>query len=282
VVAETLSDLSARPGLYGDDTVVFLALRMAQARLLLDRTGESIEPVQQLLWETALRIEDGQLSLAERDLRRLQQELQEALARNAPDDEIEKLINELKEALDRYLREMAQNMERMDPRDMERVPFDPDRMVTRDDLQELLDKARELSRSGAKDAARQLLSQLQQMLENLRMAQPMQQGQGQNQAQQMMRNMREMLQRQQQLLDRSFRAQRGQQHRRRRGLADARRPGKPDDLRVSGVRRQCADDLAKPRVVVLHQRQQAGDGARLSGTRAVDQLADVQLPGHTR
>lgn len=211
VVAETLSDLSARPGLYGDDTVVFLALRMAQARLLLDRTGESIEPVQQLLWETALRIEDGQLSLAERDLRRLQQELQEALARNAPDDEIEKLINELKEALDRYLREMAQNMERMDPRDMERVPFDPDRMVTRDDLQELLDKARELSRSGAKDAARQLLSQLQQMLENLRMAQPMQQGQGQNQAQQMMRNMREMLQRQQQLLDRSFRAQRGQQ-----------------------------------------------------------------------
>jgi uncharacterized protein (TIGR02302 family) len=209
-VAETLSDLSARPGLYGNDTVVFLSLRMAQARLLLDKTGASVEPVQQLLWETALRIEDGQLSLAERDLRRLQQQLQEALAKNAPDPEIEKLINELQEAMDRYLREMAQNMERQDPRDMQRVPYDPDRMVTRDDLQKMLEKARELSRSGSKDAARELLSKLQQMLENLKMARP-QQGQGQNQAQQMMRNMREMMQRQQQLLDRSFRAQRGQQ-----------------------------------------------------------------------
>jgi uncharacterized protein (TIGR02302 family) len=216
VVAETLSDLSARPGLYGNDTVVFLALRMAQARLLLDKTGESIEPVQQLLWETALRIEDGQLSLAERDVRRLQQQLQDALAKNAPDPEVEKLINELQEAMDRYLREMAQNMERQDPRDMQRVPYDPDRMVTRDDLQKMLEKARELSRSGAKDAARELLSKLQQMLENLKMARP-QQGQGQNQAQQMMRNMREMMQRQQQLLDRSFRAQRGQQQQGQRG-----------------------------------------------------------------
>jgi Domain of unknown function (DUF4175) len=72
----------------------------------------------------------------------------------------------------------------------------------------MLDRARELARNGQRDAARQLLSELQNMLENLRMARP---GQGSQQraeqAQQMMRGMRELMQRQQQLLDRSFRAQ---------------------------------------------------------------------------
>ena len=40
--------------------------------------------------------------------------------------------------------------------------------VERRDLQEMLDRARELMRSGARDAAREMLAQLQEMLENLR------------------------------------------------------------------------------------------------------------------
>jgi hypothetical protein len=40
----------------------------------------------------------------------------------------------------------------------------------------MLDRMEQLARSGAKDAAKQLLDQLQQMLENLQMAQPGQQG----------------------------------------------------------------------------------------------------------
>src|SRR5206468_2559388 len=72
----------------------------------------SIAEVEQLLWDTALRIEDGRMSLAERELRRLQQQLQDALAKNAPDDEIDRLIRELQQALDRYLQALAENMAR--------------------------------------------------------------------------------------------------------------------------------------------------------------------------
>ena len=72
----------------------------------------------------------------------------------------------------------------------------------------MLDRARDLARTGSREAARNLLSQLQQMLENLRMAQPGQMQGGQNQA---MRQMQEMMQRQQQLLDRSFRHSQQQQ-----------------------------------------------------------------------
>ena len=40
--------------------------------------------------------------------------------------------------------------------------------LDRDALQRMLDRAREMARGGARDAAKQMLSQLQEMLENLR------------------------------------------------------------------------------------------------------------------
>jgi uncharacterized protein (TIGR02302 family) len=210
-VADTLSDLRERPQLYRDDTVAFLGLRVAEERLRLNDDAKAISEVEQLLWDTALRIEDGSMSLAERDLRRLQQELQDALAKNAPDEEIDRLMRELQQALDRYLQALAENLAR-NP-DQAQQPIDPSRVISSRDLQRMLDQARELARAGERDKARELLSQLQNMLENLRMARPGQmQQRGTNEAQQMMRGMRDLMQRQQQLLDRSFRAQQqGQQ-----------------------------------------------------------------------
>jgi len=219
-VADTLGDLRERPQLYRDDTVVFLGLRLAEQRLRFNNDASSIAEVEQLLWDTALRIEDGRMSLAEREMRRLQQELQDALAKNAPDEEIERLMKELQQALDRYLQALAENLAH-NP-DQAQQPIDPSRVISSRDLQRMLDRARELARNGARDQARELLSQLQNMLENLRMARPGQMPQqGSSEAQQMMRGMRDLMQRQQQLLDRSFRAQQqapqGQQGRMGRG-----------------------------------------------------------------
>ena len=229
-VADTLSDLRERPQLYRDDTVAFLGMRLAEERLRINDDANSVAEVQQLLWDTALRIEDGRMSLAEREMRRLQQELQDALAKNAPDAEIERLMKELQQALDRYLQALAENMTR-DP-DQYQQPIDPSKVISSRDLQRMLDRARDLARNGARDQARELLSQLQNMLENLRMARPGQMPQqGSSEAQQMMRNMRELMQRQQQLLDRSFRAQQqqsqqGQQGRMgQRGQQQGQQPG---------------------------------------------------------
>ena len=78
------------------------------------------------------------------------------------------------------------------------------------ELRELLDQARDLAQSGARDAARDLLAQLQQILENIR-AMPfgqMMTGEGQD-ALQNLRELEELMRRQQELLDRSH--QRSQQ-----------------------------------------------------------------------
>ena len=151
-VADTLGDLRERPQLYRDDTVAFLAMRLAEERLRLNDDANSIAEVQQLLWDTALRIEDGRMSLAEREMRRLQQELQDALAKNAPDEEIERLMKELQQALDRYLQALAENMAR-NP-DQFQQPIDPSKVISSRDLQRMLDRARDLARNGARDQAR--------------------------------------------------------------------------------------------------------------------------------
>jgi uncharacterized protein (TIGR02302 family) len=229
-VAETLSDLSLRPGLFNNDVVVFMALRTAQARLVLNQAADTIPAVQDLLWQTALRIEDGRTSTSQGDLRQAMQKLQEALARNAPDAEIDRLMRELQQAIDRYLQALAQQMQRQ-PQDQQMQPIDPSQMLSRQDLQRMLDRARDLAKTGSRDQAQNLLAQLQQMLENLRMAQPGQMG-GQNQS---MRQMQEMMRQQQQLLDKSFR--RSQQGRQQNGDENQ------DDANQQEMLRQMLGDM---------------------------------------
>src|SRR3546814_11972712 len=77
--------------------------------------------------------------------------------------------------------------------------------VEAQDLREMLQRMRELSPSGAKDAAIQMLAQLQNMLENLRNARAM--GQNAETAQpkiQMMRQLQVMTESQRALLARTF------------------------------------------------------------------------------
>ena len=232
-MAEILGDLRERPELYRDDTVVFLGCASPKSGCGSTTTRFHAE-VQQLLWDTALRIEDGRMSLAEREMRRLQQELQDALANNAPDAEIERLMKELQQALDRYLQALAENMAR-NP-DQYQQPIDPSKVISSRDLQRMLDRARDLARNGARDQARELLSQLQNMLENLRMARPGQMPQqGSSEAQQMMRDMHELMQRQQQLLDRSFRAQQQQGQQGQQGQHGTARPAGQQGQQQAGA-----------------------------------------------
>ena len=68
----------------------------------------------------------------------------------------------------------------------------------------MIERMERLSRSGDKDAAKQLLEQLQQMLENLQMAQPGQ-GQGENgDMQQSLNELGDMIRKQQQLRDKTY------------------------------------------------------------------------------
>lgn len=231
-VARTLSRISAQPQNYYGDVVAFMSLRSAVWRLVnLAPSTEIVSDVIDLLWHTALRIEDGDLSLAEAELRAAQDALLEALANNAPDSEIDELIQDVREALERFLQALAERA-LADAREgnLQRQPIDPNALLGADDLQKLLDRAQELSRTGSRDAARELLSQLREMLENLRaglFAGEM--DEGALEGSQTLSDLNELLRQQQELLDRTFResqrrrpgqrGQRGQPEGQERGQA---------------------------------------------------------------
>jgi uncharacterized protein (TIGR02302 family) len=212
---------------------VELGLRSGAARLdNVERGPEGAEgrrSVAELLWDLALYIEDGALSVAERDLRQLQEQLEKALMEGAEDAELERLMAELEQAMDRFLDELTrqamENAQRGEQRQTEPMPLDDGRMVTRRDLQQMLDRAREMLRSGAKDAAQQMLAQLREMLENLQAMAGQQQASPQQRA---LSDLQKMIQLQRDLLERSFRMQRqqnGQQGQQQQGQQGQQQQG---------------------------------------------------------
>ncbi|MBO6559800.1 MAG: TIGR02302 family protein [Nisaea sp.] len=229
-ISEILLTLAARPHHYFNDTVVFLGLKSAASRLYFNAPdADGIAALQKLLWDVALRIEDGDVSTALRDLREIERKLQEALAGDASDEEIERLMEEMRQAIDKYLQAMAEQMMKQAQRgdQMERQQVDPNQMLRREDLMKMLDQMRDMAKTGARDAARQMLSQLQQMMENLRMGmQQQQQMSPQQQAlQEMMRQLNELSQQQRDLMDRTF--QEGQRQRGQRPGDQAQRGQRP-------------------------------------------------------
>lgn len=202
-LAET--DLAEQAG-----TAVQLGLAVATSRLRQSSDAAERRSVVDLLWELALLIEEGTLSVAERSLREIQEALQRALEEGAPDEELQALMDELREAMDRYLEELTrqalqqwQNM----PEGMQMQPIDPSQMVDRQELQEMLDRAEEMMQGGARDQAQAMLEQLQQMLENLQAGVPQMQP---NPGEQSLSDLQRMIELQQNLLDRSYQMQQGQ------------------------------------------------------------------------
>jgi uncharacterized protein (TIGR02302 family) len=206
IVSDVLRDLSVRPDRFNDDIVVFLGLRTAARRLdLASDVPATVTPVTDLLWELALRLEDGGLSLAAARVREAQEALQRALESDADSAEIAELTEELRQAMEEYAQALAEDLQRrMAEGELpEMGQFDPDSVVTSDQIQEMMDRIEELSQAGEREAAQELLSQLQQMMENLELGM-MPMPQGPNPAMEMLEDLESLTRAQQELMDRSF------------------------------------------------------------------------------
>ena len=171
-VAIALNALTLHADRYYETANDYLPLRAAYWRLHGAGNPGDLDGIYDLLWNIALHFEDGNLSLAEAALRDAQDALMDALANNASDAEIERLMNELRNAMDQFLQALAQQQMQA-AQSGEMAPMDPNmQALERGDLESLLDALQDLAQSGARDAARQLLSELRQMMENLATGMP--------------------------------------------------------------------------------------------------------------
>jgi uncharacterized protein (TIGR02302 family) len=200
----------------------YIGLRLASQRLRAARTDAKLLEVADWLWTMALELDDGGLSEAEKALAEAQERLKEALDRNADANEIKKLTEELRRAMDRYMREFAERAQR-ENRLSENRPNDPNqRMLNRNDMQKMLEEIEKLSREGRHAEAQELLRQLNEAMKNLQAQRGQrQQGQRERGMGESMNELDQMTREQQQLRDRTYRE--GQERRRQGQQADRNR-----------------------------------------------------------
>jgi uncharacterized protein (TIGR02302 family) len=222
-VQVALDALLIAPEEYTPQWGVFMGLRQGAERLRVARTDQDLLDVADWLWTMALQIEDGGLSDAERELRAAQERLKEAMERGAPDEEMRRLTEELRQAMDKFLREFAQRMQQNQQQSQNQNQRAPDRMISQDDLNRMLQQMEEAMRRGDVAEAQRLLEQLRNILENLQTAQPNSRmtdplGREMNQA---MQDMEDMAREQQNLRDETFRE--GQNRRMQQGDRNGQR-----------------------------------------------------------
>jgi uncharacterized protein (TIGR02302 family) len=216
-VYDALEALMIAPELFTPETGHYLGLYSVARQLEAARTDDAMREVVASLWALAVTIEDGNITDVDKALRAAQDALKQALENGASDEEIKKLTQDLRAALDNFMRQLAEQL-RNNPQALAR-PLDPNtRVMRQQDLNNMIERMERLSRSGDKDAARQLLEQLQQMLENLQMAQPGQSGDGD--MEQALNELGDMIRKQQQLRDKTFKQGQDSRRDRQRGKGD--------------------------------------------------------------
>ena len=279
IVLTALDVLTLAPEKFTPEAGIYLGLRSIYYQLQGARTDDQLREVVARLWDMALQIEDGNVSQAEQALRQAQEALRQALERGASDEELKKLMQDLRAAMDKFLQALAQEMQK-NPQQLSR-PLDKNtRMLSQQDLKSMLDRLENLARSGNKDAARQLLEQLQQMMENLQMARPGAQGDdGDDDMMSALDELGDMIRKQQQLRDRTYKEGQDQrQQNRQRGQRGQQ--GQQGNQQMGDLRQdqQGLRDRLNKLLEQLRKRgmgQQGDQGEQGEGQQGGDQMGQL-------
>ncbi len=206
-VEDAFDALMIAPDKFYPSSGLFLAMSEIRRSLRNARTDDDLKGVVDLIWQVATGIEDGNLSEAQKAVRDAEEALRNALDRNASPEEIAKLTQQLREAMNKLMNELAEAQRRAPG--LNRPMSQNQKVLREQDLRRMLDKLENLAKSGSRDAARQMLSQMQQLMENLQAGNAGEEGgQQQNEANDLLDQLGDMIQRQQQLMDKTHRLDR--------------------------------------------------------------------------
>lgn len=205
----------------------------ASDHLMLKATAQAIAAAKQRdvpdliagLWPLAIELEDDGLAFAKAQLDAAEKALRDALRDGASSEDIRERIAELREAMNAYIRALAESgFARADPQEGQQT-------FAETDLEDLLKQMEALANQGAREQAQDLLRQLEALLQGLQFAegsspgqegQPGSQGQGQpgsggqpgqggqgGPGQQALSGTGDLIQQQRELADETFGARRG-------------------------------------------------------------------------
>ena len=203
-VDDAFDALLIAPEHFYESSAIYLGVSKIYRDLLAAKSDDHLRDIVAFMWEVAIGIEDGNLSQAEKDVRDAEEALRKALDQGASDQDIARLTQELRKALDTYMHELAEAARRNPA--LLRQPSANQKILQQRDINRMLDRIETLSKTGSRDAAREMLSELQRMMENLQNADGQQDGdQQQSEENQALDKLGDMIQRQQKLMDKTHR-----------------------------------------------------------------------------
>lgn len=231
---QILKAVSHRPEEFIRNERAYLRLRVLIRQLEVEQaslTPERRDEVARELWEIALMVEEGDLQSAFERLQRAQDRLDEAIRNGASPEEIDELMQELRQALNEYMRALAEEAQR-NPDSQLSQNMDGMQM-SGDQLQEMLQELQRLMEEGRMVEAQELMEMLRQLMENMQVVEG-QGGQGQGQGNQAMRDLSETLRDQQDLSDDAFRDMQEGRQGQQRGRQPGEQPGQGQEGQQQG------------------------------------------------
>lgn len=226
-----LDAVTYRGEMFINDLGAFMGLRMALGTLQSAGTKPEADAVEPLLWSIALKLEHGSVADARARLEAARAALERALRDGASEEEIRRLMEAFRDAANEYLaakmaEAMAGGMDGPTQQEDGQAQAGGDSLGGQD-FEDMLNALQDLTETGAEEQARQLLSDITNMLENLEFQRgegqgdglPGEQAEGEEgdlppEEQEMtdaMRRLSEILREQRQLNDDTLAQQRGEQ-----------------------------------------------------------------------
>lgn len=208
-VAQLIRALTHKPaGLFKRQTD-YMRLRFILRRLEIYTMRDPLtdarrDELAEAMWDLALKLEEGTLADALARMRQARERLEQAMRNGASEAEIARLMDDLRDATNKYLDQLA----RQNPPDNRDQPDQGNRnamTMNQQDLQRMMDRIQELMKQGRMAEAQKALEEYQRMIENMRITQG-RGGQGQNSpGRRAMEGLADTLRKQQGLSDQAFR-----------------------------------------------------------------------------
>ena len=236
-----LEEIGRAPEAFEHDVATYLAIRVARTRLATDRRPEAVGEVQDLLWEVALALEEGRDGRTLRALQQAREALREALDQaerqqqenpQTPQDqardpaqqqqraELQRRIQELRDAIRQHLEALAERLQR---ENAEQMPEGAqNRLMDQREMDRRTRRMEEAAREGRTEDAQKELAELEEMLKALeegraQRAESPERQQRRERGQQQMGVVQDMVKRQSEMLDRSHqRSEQGERDRTQR------------------------------------------------------------------
>ncbi|MDR3531073.1 MAG: DUF4175 family protein [Rhodopila sp.] len=168
-----LDGLMQQPEVFTGDLGAFLNLSGIYYGLVRNRAGSAVPEAQDMMWELALHMEEGQTEQSARSLEEARQAARDAMdkAQQQPNDanraDLAKKLEELRQAIDRHMQALLEEAQRNNSM----MPFDPKAMQLSDrDMDRLAERAEQSAKEGRMADAQRQMAELERMLDQLRNA----------------------------------------------------------------------------------------------------------------